>query len=87
MRVEQLKEVVENHNKYIDISSRAKVTYTCKFVEDLLREELDHLKETEPQAFVSIRELENAIRTVMYLGYDIEDMETEDIMKAKIWNK
>ena len=87
MRAEQLKEVVEKHDRYIDISNRAKVTYTCQFVEDLLYEELEYIKETSPYATVTIAELETTIRTVMSLWSDIEDMETEDIMKAKIWNK
>ena len=85
MRAEQLKEVVNNHKRFIDIDSRASVTYTCQFVEDLLRAELEHVKETEPQATVTIRELETTIRTVMGLWCDIDDMETEELVKAEIW--
>ena len=61
MKVEQLKKVVENHKRFIDLSSRGKVTYTCQFVEDLLKEELEYIKETEPQAIVTISELEKGI--------------------------
>ena len=86
MTPKQLKEVVNNHKRYFDIDSRTNVTYICHFVEDLLREELEHTKETEPYATVSIREIETAIRAVMNLWYGIEDMETKDLMKEHIWD-
>lgn len=86
MKIEQLKGVVDTHKKYIDVSSRAKVTWTCQFVEDLLREELEYLKENEPRAFVSIDELEKAIRSVQDLWFDIEDMDTNELVKQHIWD-
>lgn len=86
MKAEQLKKVVENHERFIDISSRGQVTYTCQFVEDLLRAELEHVKETEPQATVTIAELKKGIEAVKSLWFGIEDMETEELIKAKIWN-
>jgi ubiquitin C-terminal hydrolase len=86
MTPKQLKEVVNNHKRYFDIDSRTNVTYICQFVEDLLREELEYTKETEPQAIVSIRELEIAIRTVMSLWCDIEDMDTDELIKEHIWD-
>ena len=86
MKMEQLKSVVHNHKKHIDVSSRAKVTWTCQFVEDLLREELEYLKENEPRAFVSINELEKTIRSVQDLWFDIEDMDTNELVKQHIWD-
>ena len=87
MKAEQLKNVVDNHKKYIDVSSRAKVTWTCQFVEDLLREELEYFKENEPRAFVSIDELEKAIRSVRDLWFSIEDMDTNELVKQNIWDR
>ena len=87
MKAEQLKSVVDNHKKYIDVLSRAKVTWTCQFVEDLLREELEYLKENEPRAFVSIDELEKAIRSVQDLWFSIEDMDTNELVKQNIWDR
>lgn len=86
MKAEQLKNVVDIHKNYIDVSSRAKVTWACQFVEDLLREELNYLKENEPMAFNSIRDLEVAVRTVQELWFDIEDMDTNELVKHNIWN-
>ena len=86
MKAEQLKGVVDTHKRHIDLSSRSKVTWTCQFVEDLLREELDYLKENEPMAFNSIRDLETAIRTVQELWFDIDDMDTNELVKHRIWN-
>lgn len=86
MKPEQLKKVVEDHKRYIDLYNRAHVTWTCQFVEDLLRAELEHIKETEPYATATITELEKGIETVKNLWWGIEEMETSDIMKAHIWN-
>lgn len=85
MKAEQLKKVVENHKKNIDITSRAKVTWTCQFVEDLLREELAYLKETEPEAIVTISELERGIDVVKQLWFDIDEMDTDELVKEQIW--
>ena len=86
MKPEQLKKVVEDHKRFIDLSDRAHVTWTCQFVEDLLRAELEHVKETEPQATVTIAELEKGIEAVKSLWFGIEDMETDELVKAQIWN-
>ena len=85
MKAEQLKKVVENHKKNIDITSRAKVTWTCQFVEDLLREELEYMKETEPEAIVTISELERSIDIVKQLWFDIDEMDTDELVKEQIW--
>ena len=86
MKANQLKKVVENHKKYIDLSCRAKVEYTCQFIEDLLKEELKYLKETEPQAVASIVELEKGIEAVKSLYFTIDDIETSEIVKERIWS-
>lgn len=82
----QLKKVVTDHQRFLDIPNRAKVTYSCDFIEDLLREELEYLKKNVPRAFVSIRELETAINVVVSLGYSIDEMETDELVKERIWN-
>ena len=86
MKAEQLKMVVEKHKRFVDIPSRANVTYICQFVEDLLKAELKHIKESEPEAVVTIAELERTIDTVKDLWCDIEEMKTEDLVKVNIWN-
>lgn len=86
MKAEQLKKVVKDHKRFIDLSSRGHVTWTCQFVEDLLRAELEHVKETEPQATVTIAELEKGIEAVKSLWFGIEDMDTDELVKARIWN-
>ena len=86
MKAEQLKMVVEKHKRFVDIPSRANVTYICQFVEDLLKAELKHIKESEPEAVATITELEKSIDTVKDLWCDIEEMRTEDLVKANIWN-
>ena len=86
MRAEQLKKVVEDHKRFIDLSNRAHVTWTCQFVEDLLSAELKHVKETEPQATVTIAELEKGIEAVKNLWFGIDDMDADEIVKARIWN-
>lgn len=86
MKAEQLKKVVEDHKRFIDLSDRAHVTWACQFVEDLLRAELEDVKETEPQATVTIAELEKGIEAVKSLWFEIEDMETNDLVKAHIWD-
>jgi len=86
MTANQIKEVVEQHKNKIDISSRAKVTWTCQFVEDLLRAELEHLKKTKPTATVTISEVEKAIQTVKELWFSIDDMDTDELVKERIWN-
>lgn len=87
VKAEQLKKVVENHQRFIDLSDRAHVTWSCQFVEDLLRAELEHVKETEPQATTTIKELEKGIEAVKSLWFSIEDMETDDLVKLHIWNR
>lgn len=85
MKAEQLKKIVEDHKRFIDLSDRGHVTWTCQFVEDLLRAELEYVKETEPQATVTIAELEKGIEAVKSLWFGIEDMDTDELVKARIW--
>lgn len=85
MKAEQLKKVVEDHKRFIDLSDRGHVTWSCQFVEDLLRAELEYIKETEPQATVTIMELEKGIEVVKSLWFGIEDMETDELVKVQIW--
>jgi len=86
MEAKQLKKVVDNHKRFIDLSSRGQVAYTCQFVEDLLRAELEHIKATEPQAVNTIAELEKGIEAVKSLWFGIEDMDTNELVKEHIWN-
>lgn len=87
MTAEQLKKVVDYHKRFIDIPSRSSVSCTCDFVEDLLKAELDYLKEYEPRAIVTMREINTAIQVLSSLYHDIEDMDTEELIKAEIWTK
>lgn len=86
MKVEQLKEVVTRHKRYMDIDSRVHLEDMVTLVEDLLKAELEDLKENEPSAVVSIRQTAEAIQGVRDLYNMIESMETEDIAKAGIWD-
>lgn len=86
MTAEQLKEVVTKHRKYIDIDSRVRLEDMILLVEDLLREELKNLQDNEPYATVLIRQTAEAIQGVKDLYNTIESMETEDIVKASIWD-
>lgn len=86
MKVEQLKEVIEKNRKYIDIDNRVHLEDMVTLVEDLLKAELEDLKENEPYAVVSIRQAAEAIQGVRDLYNSLESMETEEIGKAGIWS-
>ena len=43
MKAEQLKKVVENHRKFVDIDSRTELEEIIYIVEDLLEEEIKYL--------------------------------------------
>ena len=49
MKAEQLKKVVENHRKFIDINSRTELEEMIYIVEDLLEEEIKYLQEHESE--------------------------------------
>ena len=83
----QLKKVVDSHKHRIDASSRMMVTNVCQFVEDLLAEELVYLKEADPTAVADIADMEKAVESVKQLWYGIDNMETDDLVKERIWNK
>lgn len=86
MRIEQLKEVVTTHRKWVDIDSRVQLEDMILLVQSLLEKEKEDLQENEPYAIVSIRQLAKAIQGVQDLYHIIEDMETEDIVKAGIFH-
>lgn len=86
MKAEQIKKVVENHRKVIDIHSRCALTETIWIVEDLLEEEIKHMEETEPQATTTIDDMKRAREVLRNLYHNIDDMDTDELVKARIWN-
>lgn len=86
MKAEQLKDVVERNKKYISIDSRAELELMIEVVEDLLEAEIKYLQEEEPQATTSIDDYKKAREVLRNLYHDIDDMETKDLIEAKIWN-
>lgn len=85
MKAEQLKKVVENHRKFVDIDSRIELEEMIYIVEDLLKEEIKYLQEHEPQATTTLDETKSAREVIRNLYHDIDDMETEELIKAEIW--
>ena len=86
MKAEQLKKVVENHRKFIDINSRTELEEMIYVVEDLLEEEIKYLQEHEPQAITTLDETKRAREVIRNLYHDIDDMDTNELVKAQIWN-
>ena len=70
MTVEKLKKVVNNWNDIVSIPDRASVTYITLFVRELLKESGD----------------EDAAALVMKLADELDNLDTDDIVKAQIWN-
>lgn len=86
MKAEQIKKVVDSHQKVINIHSRCALTETIWVVEDLLEEEIKHIEETEPQATTTIDDMKSAREVLRNLYHNIDDMETDELVKAQIWN-
>lgn len=87
MRAEQLKDVVERNKKYISIDSRVELEQMIEVVENLLEEEIKYLQKEEPQATTSLDDYKKAREVLRSLYHDIDDMETTELVKAKIWNE
>ena len=87
MKAEQIKKVVEKHRKHINIDSRTELEEMIAVCESLLEEEIAYLEKEEPQATRTLDETRIAREVLRNLWHDVEDMETEEIIKAKIWNK
>lgn len=86
MRVEQLKKVVEKHRKYIDIDSRTELEEMIAVCESLLEEEIAYLEKEEPQATRTLDETRIAREVLRNLWHDVEDMDTDELVKQDIWN-
>jgi len=71
MTAEKLKKVVNNWNDIVSIPDRASVTHITLFVRELLKESGD----------------EDAAALVMKLADELENLDTDDIVKAQIWNR
>ena len=84
MKAEQIKKVVENH-KSIDIDSRETLQEIVYVVEDLLEEEIKYLQENEPHAFITLDETKRAREVLRNIYHIIGDMDTGELLKAKVW--
>lgn len=82
----QLKKVIENHNRVINIPNRLSVTEMIYLVEDLLVEEIKYLEEKEPCATKTIAETKRAREIVRDLYHSIDGMDTNELVKERIWN-
>lgn len=85
MKAEQLKKVVENHRRFVDIDSRTELEEMISVVEDLLEEEIKYLKEYEPKATTTLDQTKIAREVLRSLWHDVEDFDTEELVEARIW--
>lgn len=69
MTIKELKKVVDNWRRTIDIPNRASVTYMTLFVKDLLKE----------------AGYEDASYFADALATELENMDTNEIVKEQIW--
>jgi hypothetical protein len=86
MTPKQIKKVVENHQRVLDINSRVALSECCWIVEDLLEEEIKYLEETEPTATTTISEMKMAREVIRNLYHSIDDMDTNELVKEHIWD-
>lgn len=86
MDAKQIKKVVENHQKVIDIHSRVALSECCWIVEDLLDEEIKFMEENDPKATTTIDEMKIAREVLRNLYHSIDNIETDELVKEHIWN-
>ena len=86
MKAEQIKKVVEKHRKYINIDSRTELEEMIAVCESLLEEEIKDLKENHPEATRTLNETKIAREVLRNLWHEVDDMDTDELVKQDIWN-
>ncbi len=82
----QLKKVIRENGRFLNLTSRTDVTAGIQLVEGLLREETAFLKETQPKAVVSISEMECALRVIGDLWSSVENMDTGELAEEHVFD-